>query len=147
LFGIIISLTASIGFGSSSVFAKISMQKMQSGTTTLISLITSTIITLFVSTLFTQTEEYNKLNIEILMLLFYIGVLTYFFGRLLNYTSVQYIGVNKATPIIGTTPLFASLTAIIFMNEKITTPIMIGTALIIMGIILITRKTIDATKY
>ena len=64
MFGIIISLTASIGFGSSSVFAKISMQKMQSGTTTLISLITSTIITLFVSTLFTQTEEYNKLNTE-----------------------------------------------------------------------------------
>ena len=53
--------------------------------------------------------------------------MTYFFGRLLNYTSVEHIGVGKATPLIGTTPLFASITAILFMDEKITIPIMIGT--------------------
>lgn len=138
--GIIISLIASIGFGSSSVFAKISMMKIKSGTTTLISLITSSISTLILSIIFTQQSEYKKLNIEIWILLFWIAILTYFFGRLLNYTSVQHIGVGKATPLIGTTPLFASITAILFMDEKITIPIMIGTTLIIIGIALITRK-------
>lgn len=142
--GIIISLIASIGFGSSSVFAKISMLKMKSGTTTLISLITSTIATLIVSMIFTQQNEYKKINIEIWILLFWIAILTYFFGRLLNYTSVQHIGVEKATPLIGTTPLFASITAILFMDEKITMPLMVGTILIIIGIILITRKKTNA---
>ena len=142
--GIIISLIASIGFGSSSVFAKISMLKIKSGTTTLISLITSTISTLILSIIFTQQSEYEKLNIEIWILLFWIAILTYFFGRLLNYTSIEHIGVGKATPLIGTTPLFASITAILFMDEKITIPIMIGTILIIIGIALITRKKTNA---
>ena len=144
--GIIIRLIASIGFGTSSVFAKISMLKMKSGTTTLISLVTSTVVTLFASIIFTDPIEYTKLNIEIWLLLFWIAILTYFFGRLLNYTSVQYIGVSKATPIIGTTPLFASITAIIFMDEKITIPILIGTILIVLGIILITREKTDVIK-
>ena len=144
--GIIISLIASIGFGTSSVFAKISMLKMKSGTTTLISLVTSTVVTLFASIIFTDPIEYTKLNIEIWLLLFWIAILTYFFGRLLNYTSVQYIGVSKATPIIGTTPLFASITAIIFMDEKITIPILIGTILIVLGLLLITREKPDVIK-
>jgi len=117
---------------------------MKSGTTTLISLITSTIATLIVSMIFTQQNEYKKINIEIWILLFWIAILTYFFGRLLNYTSVQHIGVEKATPLIGTTPLFASITAILFMDEKITMPLMVGTILIIIGIILITRKKTNA---
>ena len=65
------------------------------------------------------------------------GTLNFPLGRLLNFTSVNSIGVTRAAPITGASPLFAAVLGVTVGGESMNLFIFAGTLTIIAGIALI----------
>ena len=136
---VVFALLASVGFGASSVFIKLGLVSMKSTTGTFISLVSGSLILITISVILYPNELViaNKVIFSWLVLS---AILNFLGGRYLNYTSVNLLGVARATTIIGTAPLFATILAITTGNEGITLPIVLGTPLIIFGLILMISK-------
>ena len=65
------------------------------------------------------------------------GTLNFPLGRLLNFTSVGKLGVSRAAPIVGASPLFAAVLGVTVGGESMNALILAGTVTIICGIALI----------
>jgi uncharacterized membrane protein len=60
--------------------------------------------------------------------------------RLLSYKGIDALGVAITDPIRATTPLFSAMMAILFLDEKLTVPIVAATLMIIGGITLLSWR-------
>jgi len=65
------------------------------------------------------------------------GLIAIGLGWFLLTTSFIYIPESKAVPISSTTPLFSTLSGVVFLREKVTARIIIGSILVVAGIFLI----------
>ena len=70
----------------------------------------------------------------------YMGVAATALGFIWYYDAVRLIGVTKSAIIGNLTPVFAVLIAITFLGEKLTIPTLLGGALVLLGILLTSRK-------
>ena len=61
--------------------------------------------------------------------------------RLFTYAGIHHIGASRGTTLRSAHPLFSTTAAIIFLGEQATLPIVCGTALIVLGIGLISWRT------
>ena len=131
---VVLALLASIGFGASAVFIKLALKSMKSTTGTFLSLVAGSLILITISIIFYSDELViaNKIVFGWLVLS---ALLNFLGGRYLNYTSVNLLGVARATTIIGTAPLFATILAITIGSEIITWPMLLGTLMIIFGLL------------
>ena len=134
--GVLLGLSAALGFGSSAIFARLGLQHMRATTGTLVSLTVGTIITMVIAFAFHAREIFALSGVAFLWFLLS-GVINFPLGRLLNFTAVSLVGVSRATPIIGSSPLFAAAFAITVGGETINIPIFLGTISIIGGLGLI----------
>ncbi len=62
------------------------------------------------------------------------GILASTLGRLLNFTSIERLGVPLSASIIGSSPLFSTLFAALFLGEQIDAATLLGTVLVVAGI-------------
>lgn len=62
------------------------------------------------------------------------GILASTLGRLFNYISIERLGVPISASIIGSSPLFSTLFAFLFIGEQVTFPTLIGILLVVSGI-------------
>ena len=136
MLGVILGLSAALGFGSAAVFARIGLQRMRATTGTLISLIVGTVITMTLAFALNSPEIF-ALGAAAFLWFLLAGVLQFPLGRLLNFTSVALAGVSRSSPIVGSSPLFATVLAITIGGESITLPILAGTISITSGLALI----------
>ena len=58
-------------------------------------------------------------------------------GRLLNYKAIRLAGVAPATSISGSSPLVAAVLATVFLHERITLPVVLGIAAVVVGLALV----------
>ncbi|MBS7636124.1 DMT family transporter [Candidatus Bathyarchaeota archaeon] len=65
------------------------------------------------------------------------GLIAIGLGWFLLTTSFIYIPESQAVPISSTTPLFSALSGVIFLREKVTIKIVIGSIMVVTGIFLI----------
>ena len=136
MLGIILGLTSALGFGASPLFARLGMQYMRPTTGTLISLAVGTTIAMTAAFALHAGEIFALSGAAFLWFLF-AGVVTFAMARVLNYTGVRFAGVSRATPIMGTSPLFAAILAVSVGGETANAPILAGTALIVAGVVMI----------
>ena len=136
MLGVALSLAAAMGFAGSAVFARIGLQYIRPTTGTLVSLFIGIGITLTLSIIFHQ-EEIIALSGIAFLWFFISGVINFPLGRLLNYTGVSKIGVSRSTPIVGTSPLFATILAVTVGGETINAFMIIGTIAIVGGVAII----------
>jgi uncharacterized membrane protein len=64
------------------------------------------------------------------------GVLASTLGRLFNFMSLNRLGVGLSASIIGSSPLFSTLFAAVFLGEQVDAATLLGTVLIVAGIIM-----------
>ena len=64
-------------------------------------------------------------------------------GRWLVYVSIDRLGVARSIPVVSTTPMFASILAVIIVGEHWTLGAFFGTTLIIAGVVVISRTHED----
>ncbi len=137
--GILFAVIAAIGWGASAVLSRIALEKTDPRLATIVSLFFSSII-MFSISLSTQFNEFEKLIVSDFLWFFSAGLTSFAAGRLLNYVGIKNIGVSKASPLFGTSPLFAALLAIIILNENPTIILGMGIVIVTFGIILITKS-------
>ena len=137
--GIVFSLLAASGFAATAVFARTALQRMSSPYGTLLSLFVSTIAAMTIVA-FLRPDEILGLGIVALGWLFLIGLCNFPLGRMFNYTSVRMVGVSKASTIVATSPLFATVLAVIFLDESVSAISFVGTVAVIGGLALILNQ-------
>jgi drug/metabolite transporter (DMT)-like permease len=67
-------------------------------------------------------------------------------ARVLLFKSIQVIGASRTTPIISSSVFFASALAIIFLEETLTVPHLLGIVLIVGGVAFISWETATASN-
>ena len=136
MLGVVLGLSAALGFGTSAIFARLGLEHMRATSGTLISLMVGTVITMSLAFALHWNEIFALGGVAFLWFTLS-GVVNFPMGRLLNYTSVSLAGVSRASPIVGSSPLFATVLAITIGGESINAPILLGTLAITAGLALI----------
>ena len=136
MLGAAMALTAAMGFGAAAVFARIGLQYMRPTTGAFVSLLIGIAITLTLALVFHFDDIFALSGIAFVWFLI-TGTLNFPLGRLLNFTSVNKIGVSRSAPIIGAAPLFSGILGVTIGGESMNLFIFTGTLVIIGGIALI----------
>ena len=61
-------------------------------------------------------------------------------GRTLNFVGIERIGVARAVPIVNSSPIFASVFAVVFLAEVWKPQNILGTTLVIFGVVILSSK-------
>ena len=136
MLGAALALTAALGFGASAVFARIGLQYMRPTTGAFVSLLVGIVITLTIAIAFHWDDILALSGVAFAWFLLS-GTLNFPLGRLMNFTSVNKIGVARSAPIVGASPLFAAILGVTVGGETMNLYIFAGTLIIIGGITLI----------
>jgi DME family drug/metabolite transporter len=65
------------------------------------------------------------------------GVFAPGLGRTLNFVGIERVGVARAVPIVNSSPIFASIFAVFFLHELWVGQNILGTALVILGVVVL----------
>ena len=133
--GILFSLLAASGFAATAVFARTALQRMSTPYGTLLSLFVSTVAAMIIAAVL-HPGELLGIGVVALGWLFLVGFLNFPLGRMFNYTSVRMVGVSKASTVVATSPLFATVLAVIFLGESVSPITLLGTVAVIGGLAL-----------
>ena len=133
--GIIFSLLAASGFAATAVFARTALQRMSAPYGTLLSLLVSTVAAIAIAAVL-HPDELLGISVVALGWLFLVGFLNFPLGRMFNYTSVTMVGVSKASTVVATSPLFATILAVIILGERVSPITLLGTVAVIGGLAL-----------
>ena len=90
--------------------------------------------------MFLQRKELFSISWEAAAWFAIIGIMSLSMGRLFNYQGIQRIGAARAATITSASPLFASLTAVIFLKEVPNLLVVMGTILVVGGLYIIMRS-------
>lgn len=136
MLGITLSLLAAVGFGTSSLMARVGLQRISSAAGTLISLVSSIVIAIAASLIF-QFHYVVTLSLTAVLWFALVGLFNFGLGRYLNFEGLKHIGAARATVLFSTSPLFAMTIAVLFIGERLNALIVIGCLLIIGGVSLV----------
>ena len=134
----IFALANAFLFALHNLFTKKALRYSNPATGVISSLLINIVFLWGVSILFVPLKSLTSASI-----LIFVGVGLFQPGltRLLTYKGIDTLGVAVTDPIRATTPLFSAMLAIIFLDEKITSPIVGGTLMIIAGITLLSWRS------
>lgn len=133
-------------WGTAAVLNRLGLRHMHSTTATFISMIVSFVL-IFILVLIFDFDSLVTLSAVAFGWFALQGFLNFVLGRFLNMTSIGLAGASRATPIISISPLFAATLAFIFLGERPTAMIIVGTVLIISAIVLIVSQSLaDANQ-
>ena len=137
--GVAFGLSAAFLFGISSVIVRIGLQELRSTTGTMVSLLSGLCLVMTLA-LTLHWNAVAHLSWHSFLWFFLSGLLNFPMGRFMNFSSVQRIGVSRATPVVNAAPLFAAALAILFLGEQMTPILFLGTLSVIAGIALIVSQ-------
>jgi uncharacterized membrane protein len=124
------ALLAAFGFGLNAVLVRKGMRESSPVTATLV--IAAVQVTILSMLLLFDPPEFNWFAVLYFILA---GFMAAVLGRTMNYLSIDKLGVPISTSLIGTNPLFAMIIAIIFLGERVSILTILGSILIIAGIV------------
>ena len=137
--GVLWSIVAGVGFGVFQAFNRRAGRSIDSYLSTFLLLLFSSITLVLASVL---TEDLSLLRDAPLMAYVNFG-LAGFVHFLLGWTfltlSQKRVGAARTGALIGTTPLFAFVVGLVFFGETLSVPVLIGIALVISGVYLVSN--------
>ncbi len=136
LLGAIFAAMAAASWATGAVFARVGMQFMGSTTGTFISLVAGFFAIALISLL---VDGLALFQITLVGLAWFalLGSIQFPLGRFLNYNGIRLAGVAPASTILGASPLFAAILAIIFLGESPTLVTVMGILTVVAGIALV----------
>lgn len=145
--GLIFAILSAICFAGSTVFIRRGVSKIgESFTAVVVSL--SIGLPFFAASAFFSGEwdelwSFSWLGIVALGAA---GIIHFVAGRLFFYNSYRLIGANKASAISRTTPFYTLAFGLLFLNESITTSLILGVLCIFTGAILVSTERKSVSK-
>lgn len=147
--GLILALFAAVSFAGGMVYVR--KAASQTGES-----FTGVAITVFVGVPFFAASvsfsgEWSKLwslSWQVLILLGVAGIIHFVAGRLLAYNAFRLIGANKSSVFLITNPFYAVILGVLFLNESLTTYLILGVLCIVAGAALVSieRKGVSDEK-
>lgn len=135
--GVLLALLAAHGWAAGAIFTRLGLQAgMRPAPGTLISLLFS-FLAVVVLSIFTDFSAIFSVPLPVILMMSVAGILNFPLGRLFNFLSVDRLGVARATPVLGASPLFAMILGAIFLNEIPNLYVLGGALLILAGISII----------
>jgi len=61
-------------------------------------------------------------------------------GRMLNFMGIERVGLARSVPIANSSPMFASVLAVLIMGETWTLQNFIGTSLVVFGVVILSKR-------
>ena len=130
--GILFALSAALAWGIGNVWVRIALQGLRPTT--------AAVLSLFPLALVLHWEEVTGISEGVLLTIFFYGIANFLMGRFLNVLSISRIGLNRAIPIVASSPVFALILAVIFLDESVSALIILGTMTVMAGILLIVTE-------
>ena len=135
---VVLAALSAIIFGIGTIFIRIGTQRVSAVVVTVISVGVSALLALILALSF-NLSEMGSLTASTLAWLLLQGTLAYPLGRLLNYTAISMVGAARASPIFSISPVLAFGLAMVFLGERPTTLVILGTPLMAGGLALVVR--------
>ena len=135
----LLSLLTAIGFGFSAILTRWGMRDSNPMTGAMV----GSLVQVIALSAIIAVDPPTEMNLMGVACFAASGLLASALGRLLNYTSIQRLGVSMSSTIIGSSPLFSTLFAAIFLAEDVTFSIFLGTVLIVTGVAITSLRNGD----
>ena len=139
MIGILFALSAALAWGIGNVWVRIALQGLRPTTASVFTLFTGMLL-LFPLALVLHWDEVKDISAGVLLIIFFYGMANFLMGRFLNVLSISRIGLNRAIPIVASSPVFALILAVIFLDESLSALIILGTMTVMAGILLIVTE-------
>ena len=136
MLGVVLGLLAGAGFGAGAVFARLGLRDIRATTGTLVSLVVGSLVTTAIAVSLHWEQIVALAGVAFLWFMLS-GLINFPLGRLFNFTGVSIVGVSRSAPIVGSSPLWATILAVGIGGESINLPIALGTVAIISGLAMI----------
>ena len=130
------SLITALGFGFSSILTRWGMRDSNPITGAMVGSLVQVVALSVIIAVYPPAE----LNLMGVAYFAASGLFASALGRLLNYTSIQRLGVSMSSTIIGSSPLFSTIFAAIFLAEEVTLSVFAGTVLVVGGVAITSLK-------
>ena len=134
MIAIALSLLAAVGFGSAPVFTRTALQGFSFLPAVWMSLIVSFFLALALAVLLAR-QDIGNLTLTAFLWILAVGVTHHVCGRPQNYFSVSIIGASRASLFFSSQAPVAAFVAVVFLGESLSTPIILGTAAVVAGLI------------
>jgi len=134
----VFAIGAAASYAAANVLIRRGLQGSNPHASVLVSLATNVVIMWALVIFFVPLSFF--LNWKALAIFAVAGILAPGIARMLRYTSLERLGVAKSTPITSVSPLVSISIAVVFLGEKLTLPIILGTLLIILGVIAVSQR-------
>ncbi len=105
---------------------------------TFLSLLSGLVLMIAVVAVF-QRDEMADVTLKVVAIFSLVGLFNFVMGRYLNFLSISHLGVTRSTPVLATTPLFATVLAVIFLGETVNGLTLLGTGLVIGGLYMVLK--------
>ena len=139
IIGVIFALIASTSWAVGAIFARVGMRQVSSSIGTLISLMAG-FIAITAIALIIDFDALFSVSSSTLLWLALLGFIQFPVGRFLHYSGIRLAGVGPASTVGGSTPLFAAAMAIVFLGERMTYSIAVGTVAVVSGLALVMSR-------
>ena len=126
----LLSLFTAACYGASSVLARKGMRDSNPMT----GVIVGTFVQVILLSVLVIADPPEAFNWTAIGLFIASGILASTLGRLFNFMSIEKLGVALAATIIGSSPLFSTLLAALFLGEQAALSTLLGTVLVVAGI-------------
>ncbi len=137
--GIIYALIAAFAWAVGAIVIRLALLHLRPTSGTVISLASGTAVSMGLAIGF-HSGAIAGLSIGALLGIALYGAINFPLGRLFNYSSVRLLGVSRATPVFSAAPFIAMVLAIIFLDEQLTVPIVLGALAVMAGVALIVSE-------
>ncbi|MEH7275839.1 DMT family transporter [Neobacillus vireti] len=124
-------------WGSNFVFGKMLVQDFSPALLTMLRLL---FIVLFLIGLSLYKKQFKRVNISDLLAVFLLGVIGVFINQWSFFVGLQTADPTTSALILATTPILTSVLAAIFLKEKLTTRMLMGSIVAIIGIFFVVAK-------
>lgn len=135
---ILLAFTMTLITASSNVILKKGFKEVTPFFAVYISVVISTIFLWIATCLFVPKHFFS--NYKGILIFIIIGSFAPTLVRTLTYLGIHKLGAGRAAPLRALTPFFATIIAIFFLKESPKSIIFVGIFLIILGIILVSKK-------
>jgi drug/metabolite transporter, DME family len=106
---------------------------------------TNAAVLLVILLLLGKTSVLATLPSSVLLISVVSGLVGLGIGDTLYLFGLKALGVSRAVPLAATYPLFSLVWAVVFLGQSLSTAAVIGTAVILAGIVLLTRQKTEET--
>lgn len=136
MFGPALALLFALHLGIASIFASRGLQNGSFSSLVVISLAVGAPVFLLATAV---TTGFSELPLAGLLFAAAGGVAGSVLGRSLYFIGINYLGPGKALSINATSPLYATMLAWLFLDETVTSVLVLGTVGIVLGIVALSR--------